>query len=217
MGYIADAISAVLDFVRGKTYIRCDKALPSYLVLIPLIYLRFHFREEWTHAKGILDDLPRSSLAGAFAGTPDELIDDLVREINRAHGFELNEIFGVIRSQNWSLELTEDRLWDMGYGSDNIHLLFNLWYREFNYTPAYDDNLPQIDHIFPQSLLRKVKTANASTGRINVMRYRDRDRNQLANCMLLTAEENGAGGKSNQTPDQWFVGRRAEDSYLEMH
>lgn len=44
-----------------------------------------------------------------------------------------------------SLELTEDRLWKMGYGSEYVHLLFNLWCR-FNYTPAYANNLPQVDH-----------------------------------------------------------------------
>jgi hypothetical protein len=125
------------------------------------------------------------------------LIDDLVKEIERAGGFNLNEIFGVIRSKNRSLELTEDRFWNMGYGSDNIHLLFNIWYREFNYTPAYQNNLPQIDHIFPQSLLRRVKTINPNTGRMNMMRYHDAERNQLANCMLLTQAENGAGGKSD--------------------
>jgi hypothetical protein len=214
---IAAAISDVLDFVRGKTYIRCDKALPSYLVLIPLIYLRFHFTEAWKQARDVDQYLLRSSLAGAFGGTPDQLIDDLVKELRRARVFDLNEMFGVIRTQNRSLELTEDRLWDMGYGSDNIHILFNLWYRDFNYTPAYENNLPQVDHIFPQSLLRKVKTTNPNIDRMNVMRYRDADRNQLANCMLLTADENGAGGKSDLPPDQWFVGRRADDGYLQMH
>jgi hypothetical protein len=85
------------------------------------------------------------------------------------------------------------------------------------YTPAYENNLPQIDHIFPQSLLRQVKTINPSTGRVNVMRYRDAERNQLANCMLLTKEENGASGKGDTPPEQWFVGRRAETAYLHLH
>ena len=214
---ISAAISDVLDFVRGKTFIRCDKALPSYLVLIPLIYLRFHFPNAWKEARQVDQYLLRSLLAGAFSGTPDQLIDDTVKEIGRLGRFDLNEVFGVIRSQNRSLEMTEDRLWDMGYGSDNVHLLFNLWYSSFNYTPAYENNLPQVDHIFPQSLLRKVKTINPSTGRLNVMRYRERDRNQLANCMLLTAAENGAGGKSDQTPEEWFVGARGEEQYLSMH
>jgi hypothetical protein len=40
---IAHAVQDVLDFVRGKTFMCCDKALPTYLVSIPLVYVRFHF------------------------------------------------------------------------------------------------------------------------------------------------------------------------------
>ena len=214
---ISGAIMDVLDFVRGKTFIQCDKALPSYNVLIPLIYFRFHYKQNWATAEDLDTYLLRSSLAGAFSGTPDQLIDDIVRGIRGTGRFKVDDVFGVIRSQGRSLELTEDRFWQMGYGSDQIHLLFNLWYRSFNHTPAYANNLPQIDHIFPQSLLRGVKTANPSTGRMNLMRYRDSERNQLANCMLLTREENGAGGKGDTPPDQWFMGRRAEADYLETH
>ena len=103
----------------------------------------------------------------------------------------------------------------MGYGSDSVHLLFNLWYREFNYTPAFENNLPQVDHIFPQSVLRKVKTENTRTGRKDVLKYMDAERNQLANCMLLTQQENGAGGKSDTPPKDWFSGKGKE--YLSMH
>ena len=132
--------------------------------------------------------------------------------------FDLNDILGVIRSAGRSLELTEDRFWAIGYGSENIHLLFNLWYREFHYTPAFPGNLPQIDHIFPQSALKKVKAPNPNTGKMNVMKYREADRNQLANCMLLTATENGAGGKSDTPPDEWFKDKVAKDpAYLDRH
>jgi hypothetical protein len=48
---ISKSIRAVVDFVQGKTFIRCDKALPSYLVLIPLIYVRQHFPKQWDDAK----------------------------------------------------------------------------------------------------------------------------------------------------------------------
>lgn len=212
---ISKAIKDVLDFVRGKTFIRCDKALPSYLVLIPLVYVRYHYPDAWLMAKDVDSYLLRSSLAGAFGGTPDQMIDDLVKRLKEIKTFDLNEVFGVIRSKGRSLELTEGRFWEMGYGSDTIHLLFNLWYRDFNYTPAYDSNLPQVDHIFPQSLLRKVKAANPSTGKLNIMKYREADRNQLTNCMLLTAAENGAGGKHDTPPEEWFTGK--SDAYLDMH
>ena len=212
---IAKAIQDTLDFVRGKTFIQCDKALPTYLVLMPLIYLRYHFPEAWRTANDVDSYLLRCSLAGAFGGQPDSVIDALVRKIAELKSFQLEELFGVIRSQGRSLELTDDRFWQMGYGSNTIHLLFNLWYRDFNHTPAYDNNLPQIDHIFPQSLLRKVKIENPKTGRLDLMKYREADRNQLANCMLLSREENGAGGKRDTPPSEWFASKGKE--YLKKH
>jgi len=212
---ISAAIRDVLDFVRGKTFIQCDKALPSYLVLIPLIYVRFHFPDEWKKARDVDTYVLRSSLAKAFGGSSDNLLDGLTRKLSELKKFDLEEVFGVIRSQGRSLEVTEQRLWEMGYGSETVHLLFNLWYRDFNQTPAYENNLPQIDHIFPQSTLRKIKKMNPESGRVDKLKYRESDRNQLGNCMLLSREENGAGGKSDQDPDVWFADKSPE--YLEKH
>jgi hypothetical protein len=212
---ITAALCDVLDFVRGKTFIQCDKALPTYLVLIPLVYVRYHFHDQWKKAKGLDTYLLRCSMAGAFGGNPDRLLDGLVGKVNEVEGFVLDEMFGVIRGQGRSLELTEDRFWQMGYGSDTIHLLFNLWYQGFNHTPAYENNLPQIDHIFPQSALQKVKKPNPATGRNDLQKYRAPERNQLANCMLLSRQENGAGGKSDTPPAVWFADKPPE--YLDMH
>ena len=211
---IANAVRDVLDFVRGKTFIKCDKALPSYLLLIPLIYVRYHFDSAWQHAKDVETYLVRAALAGAFSGTPDQMIDSIVDKLKELKGFDLGEIFGVMRTRGRSLDITEDRLWAMGYGSDQIHLLFNLWY-SFNYTPSYDNNLPQVDHIFPQSLLRTVKMANPGTSKIKLMRFKEGARNQLPNCMLLTKQENGAGGKWDTSPADWFTGKSVD--YLEKH
>jgi uncharacterized protein with ParB-like and HNH nuclease domain len=212
---ISAAIKDVSDFLRGSTFIRCDKALPSYLALIPLVYLRYHFPNAWKTAKGVELYLLRALLAGAFSGTPDQLIDNIVAKLDEIKAFDASEVFGVIRSAGRTLELTEDRFWAISYGGKDIHLLFNLWYRDFNYTPAYSNNMPQIDHVFPQSLLKKVKAPNPETGKMNIMRYRDGDRNQLANCMLLTAAENGAGGKSDSPPEEWF--RDKDQEYLDLH
>jgi hypothetical protein len=212
---ITKALKDVLDFVRGKTFIRCDKALPSYLVLIPLVYSRYHFQDSWKTAHNVDKYLLRALISGAFSGTPDQLIDDCVGKIKEQKGFNVNHIFDAIRSKGRSLELTEDRFWQMGYNSDTIHLLFNLWYREFNYTPAYENSLPQIDHIFPQSALRKIKEVSPETGRRSIMKYKQDVRDQLANCMLLTQDENGAGGKSDILPEVWFADK--PESYLDMH
>lgn len=216
---LTNAVMDVADFVATRTFIRCDKALPSYLALIPLVYTRHHLPAAWKAAeKDVEVFLLRSLLTGAFGLRPDQLIDDLVTKISQTKAFNITELFEVIRSGGRSLELTDDRFWAMGYGSDQIHLLFNLWYREFNYVPSYPNNRPQVDHIFPQSLLKKVPALDPATGRRVGMKYHAEDRNQLANCMLLTAVENGGGGKSDTPPDEWFAQCLAKDpDYLAKH
>lgn len=211
---IAEAIQDVIDFVRSKTYIQCDKALPSHLVLIPLIYTRYNFKQAWKNATDVDLYLVRSLLAGAFSGQSDRLIDSMKKRIDDSQCFILNDAYEVIRSQGRSLEITQDRFFQVGYGSKTIHLIFNLWYRDYPHIPAYENNLPQIDHIFPQSKLREVKVVNPETNR-KVMKYHEPDRNQLANCMLLSREENGAGGKRDQTPEEWFSDK--SEAYLDKH
>jgi hypothetical protein len=214
---ISEAIRDVLDWVRGKTFIKCDKALPSHLVLVPLIYVRYHYPDAWRSATNIDTYLLRCLLAGAFSGQSDNLLDAMINKLAELKAFDTDEAFNVIRTQSRSLELTENRFWQMGYGSNTIHVLSNLSYRDFKYTPAYENNLPQVDHIFPQSLLIQEKVKNPETSRM-VMRYGAPERDQLANCMLLSQEENGAGGKTDTRPVEWFAKRVAEDpEYLDKH
>ncbi len=95
---IARAIMDVLDFVRGKTFIQCDKALPTYLVLIPLVYVRYHFHDAWKKASDLDSYLLRCSLAGALSGQPDNLLDALVKKLSELKEFNLDEAFGIIRN-----------------------------------------------------------------------------------------------------------------------
>jgi hypothetical protein len=85
----------------------------------------------------------------------------------------------------------------------------------FNYTPSYNGNMPEVDHIFPQSELRKVRVANPKTGHVNLLKYHEAERNQLANCELLTQAENGFGGKCGMLPAEWLADKDHE--YLERH
>ena len=93
--------------------------------------------------------------------------------------------------------------------------MFNLWYKEFNYIPSYQANKPQIDHIFPQSALKSIKAENPATGVRNILRYKKWDRDQIANCMLLTQKENGAGGKGDSLPQEWF--NEKNEKYFDLH
>jgi hypothetical protein len=157
----------------------------------------------------------RTLLSGAFSGRPDGLIDKCVRRIKEQGQFEVKEIFGLIHDDGRNLDVSADTLLGASYGSKTIHLIFNLWYRQFDYAPAYEGNLPQIDHIFPQSRLKDVKDNNPETGRQSLMRYPAAVRDQIANCMLLTADENGFQAKNDTLPSEWFADK--SETYLDMH
>lgn len=212
---IANAIKDVKDYLYRKTYIRSDKALPSYLVLIPIIYFRYHYENKWHHAKAIDDYILRNLISGAFSGSPDNLIDKCTKEIDSKQDFIVDDIFGVIRADGRSLEITKETIFDQYYGAKNIHLIFNVWYKDFNYHPSFQNNSPQADHIFPQSLLKTVKMQNPNTGKKDILKYKWWDRDQIANLMLLTQQENGAGGKSAIPPEEWFKDKK--DDYLDLH
>lgn len=200
---LSDAIKAVRDFLYSSTSLRTDKAVPSYIALIPLVYFRYHFADKWSAATGKETYLLRTMLAGAFSGTPDNLLDRCTKAIDKAQDFVVEDIFQIIRADGRSLELTPGALLDVRYGKPLSHLIFNLWYRDFDYHPTLADNLPQQDHIFPQWALRSAKVTNPATGR-QVMKYDARDRDQIANLALLTAKDNGFTGKSGELPETWL-------------
>jgi hypothetical protein len=210
---ITDSVRFVRDQIVEKTFIRSDKALTSYNALIPLVYFHYHYGKEWKNIGPIRDYLLRVLLTGAFSGRPDTLIDKLTSKIKVDQAFEKRGIFRTIEENRRDLRISQASLWGMGYQSGQIHLLFNLWY-DTNYRPALDGHLPQVDHIFPQSLLRAEKANKSASGR-KIQKYSSGEINQLANCMLLTANENGASQKRDIPPSEWFANKDA--AYLALH
>lgn len=211
---IANAIKDVRDYLYGKTFLRTHKAIPSYLALIPIIYFRYHYPEKWKDIRNLDEYLLRTLISGAFNSRPDNIINRCSVLISKTEEFDIENIFKIIRDDGRILEVKEENILGLKYGSKNIHLIFNLWYRNFNYTPAYESNFPQVDHIFPQALLKSVKQVNPDTGR-NKLKYYQNERDQFANLMLLTAKENGTSRKGNKPPNEWFADK--DEAYLDMH
>ncbi|MBG2801802.1 DUF262 domain-containing protein [Proteus mirabilis] len=211
---ISKALLFVKDEIVSKTYIRSGKALTSYNALIPLVFLQYHFPGKLTKSKALKQYLVPALLNGVFSGQPDGIIDKLVKVIEEDKGFDLKKISAAIVSSNRSLNLTEERLFYWcGYGSGHIHLLFNLWYGG-EYKSSGFQHEPQIDHIFARSLLKEQKILNEETGR-QIRIYENWEIDQLANCMLLPAHQNGTGDKGAQPLDKWLKNQSTE--FLELH
>jgi len=212
---IKRSIKEIRDFLCKYTFIRDDKALPSYLALIPLIYFNYKYPEKWKAAKKdeLAKWLNRVLLTGAFSGSSDTLLDALIKKIDEKEDFDVNLINTEIISRGRTINISEGSLLDSYYGDKKLYLIFALWYQDVNFKPAYEGNLPWVDHIFPQSKLKEVKVINPETGR-KVMKYKQRERDQIANLMLLSAEEN-RDEKRDKSPDEWLKDK--DDKYFEIH
>lgn len=80
-------------------------------------------------------------------------------------------------------------------------------------------NEDQIARLF-DSIMREYP--NPESGKRNILHYRAEQRDQIANCMLLTADENGFTGKCDKPPTEWFAPSRfpsadAHAQYLRLH
>ena len=201
---IKKSIKEVKDFLCKYTFIKDDKALPSYLALIPLIYFNYKYSDKWKEAnKGELAKwLTRALLTGAFSGSSDALLDALIRKIGERGYFDIDTINAEIINKGRAISISEESLLDTYYRDKKLYLIFALWYQDVNFKPAYEGNLPWVDHIFPQSKLGEVKEINPETGR-KIMKYKRQDRDQIANLMLLSAEEN-RDEKKDKPPDEWL-------------
>ncbi|MGL5479951.1 MAG: GmrSD restriction endonuclease domain-containing protein [Clostridium sp.] len=216
---ISNAIKDVKDFIYGKTYLKCGKTLGAYNPLIPIIYLRYKYKDKYKEAieKGLSKWLIEVIFAGAYSGSADSIIDLTIKSIdeNKDMDFELlNEIY---RNKNKSLEITESNILAAGYGTEpakrKLYLLFNMWYQQFNFSPSFIENEPNVDHIFPQAALKKIKIMG-NKGK-QVQKYKKNEINQIGNCMLLTMKENQMGGKGDKLPKEWF--KHKNKDYLKLH
>lgn len=217
---IGDSVKAIRDYLLSNTYIRSDSALSSYLALIPLIYLRYNYKDAWIKAendskKPITDYLCRTLLCSTFSGSPDAMIDAITDQIDEDKGFVPENIYEVIKGKNRSIEITEKHITEQHYGSKNIYLIFAILYKKFNFTPAYYGNVPQEDHIFPRAELKKVMKAKEPGEKRAHRKYSKWEIDRIGNIMLLSASENGAAGKTDKLPERWFADK--DDAYLEKH
>jgi hypothetical protein len=88
-----------------------------------------------------------------------------------------------------------------------------MWYRGHDFQPAFEGNLPTLDHIFPQSKLKKIRVDNPAEGK-KTIRYTQQDRDQLANLMLLSRDEN-SNEKRATLPEKYLAEQSRE--YLKTH
>lgn len=181
-----------LDYSR----ITSNATLPSYNVLIPIIYFAYIHNNKSNSPKvkyNMQSWLYKTLLNGNFSGQSDSVIDvckTFIERLSKDDYFPFTELDLAIEGMRKVVDVNPNII------DGNSHLVLNLLYilnkQIIHFQPNLNGNSPEIDHIFPKSkMLRTYKFPS------NLV-------NNIGNYMFLEKSLNI--NKKNRLPGEYFPG-----------
>lgn len=188
-----DAIAATVDFIQESCWCASSRLVGGNTTLIPFVYYLFHLPKH---------DIPNKQLAGVrkalflFAFTrPFSRYAD-----SRLGAFIKQELKPRLASKDYAFPLeagiSRVKLWenvaayDEGFLQGNKLLALHLVQRKTGAAVQFKNNLPEVDHIFPRSVLKEKE-------------YEQDQIEHVANLWILAKSKNQ--NKSNRHPSQYFA------------
>lgn len=188
-----DAIRSLVDFIQNECWISSSKLLGGYYNLVPFVYYLFH-AENHNVPNNEIDRIRKAiylfGFTSPFSRYADSRLGKFIRE-------ELKPL--VSNQNNTKFPLKEALYWIWRWEKidkfgpqlvqGNAPLALHLIQRLGGAKVHYQMNMPQVDHIFPRSTLRKKKFDDALI-------------NHFANFWILAKNKNQ--NKSNKHPKSYF-------------
>ena len=188
-----DSIRSTIDFVKDQCWIASSKLLGGYYNLVPFVYYLFHTKDHQVPNNQIENVRKAVYLFGftsPFSRYADSRLGKFVREELRPRVEKKDETFPLGDAVYWV------SYWEgiKNYGPDliqgNPSLALHLVQRLSGSKVHYEKNAPQIDHIFPRSVLREKK-------------FEGTEINHFANFWILAKNKNQ--NKSRKHPKDYFA------------
>lgn len=196
-----DAISSTIDFVKDDCWISSSKLLGGYYNLVPIVYYLFHMKDHQVPTNEIENVRKAVYIFGfmsPFSRYADSRLGGIIRNALKPAVERKDERFPLKLAVSWV------KYWEniTGYGpqllQNNPLLTLHLVQRRSGAKVHYDKNTPQIDHIFPASVLRS-------------MGYDETTINNFANFWILAKNKN-QNDKRAKDPATYFA--NVDDSIL---
>jgi len=209
---LKNALIAVRDHMVNELYISNDKLITSYNALIPLVSyaflndLRTFERKGATDLRPYYDDIKdyvyRTLVTGAFGSQADTTLWN-IQEIMRSEvgkPFPAHKIFGKLRSMGKQIEIQEEVVQGVQYGTKRSYPLLNIVYNRLGLRFKSHANQIQQDHIFSKNELAE--------------KYAPEDINDVANIRFVSFAENN--WKSDTPYAEWVKTLGGEDKNWHM-
>lgn len=181
---IKSAIEHMKDLLESIG-IKDGKMLSSNNAVIPLIYYIFknNIKNEQALEKQItpIKKFTFSTLlAGTFGGQSDTILYHFKKVIDDNPGnYPVIQLNKKLKEQQKSLELSEDFLLRIKYGSSNSHLILSLLKPNYKFKASNKSNTVHQDHIFSQKELRNNGISVKETNSLGNLRYTTANENQV--------------------------------------
>jgi uncharacterized protein with ParB-like and HNH nuclease domain len=197
-----DAIRSTVDFVQNECWIASSELLGGYYNLVPFVYYLFHTPDHQVPNSEIEKVRKAVYLFGftsPFSRYADSRLGAIIREEFRPLVEKHDVRFPLKGCVSWIQYWENIEEYGPQLLQNNPSLVLHLIQRRSGAKVHYDKNAPQIDHIFPQSVLRKKG-------------YDESKINHFANFWILAKNKNQ--NKSAKDPKEYF--KDVSDSILKQ-
>lgn len=187
-----DAIRSTVDFVQSECWVASSKLLGGYYNLVPSVYYLYHTRNHQVPNSEIEQVRKAVYLFGfirPFSRYADSRLGKFIREELKPLANTHDEKFPLKEGLYWVWYWEGFKKFGPELLQNNPSLALHLIQHHSGAKVHYDKNAPQIDHIFPRSVLRKKG-------------YEEADVNHFANFWILARGKNQ--NKSNKHPKKYF-------------
>ena len=187
------AISSTIDFVQNQCWIASSRLLGGYYNLVPIVYYLSYTKNHQVPNSQI--DNARKSLylfgfTSPFSRYADSRLGKFIRSELKPRAEKGDEQFPIGDAVYWVWYWERIENYGATLVQGNPHLALHLVQHLSGTKVHYEKNAPQIDHIFPRSVLRDKGFEEAEV-------------NHFANFWILAKTKNQ--NKTKKHPKEYFV------------
>ena len=190
---LREAITKVVDFIPENTPIENSELFNYKNSALPLIYFAYTHPQKWnssankTACASFLEAMATSSV---MSGSKDTLLDDLTKELSKDQDIGLPSLIKICEDNTGkATAFSYSQLWSSSYKKKvKAFYLMKSINPELGFSSITPGNKLTIDHLVPQSQLRKIGVKQSEI-------------DQFANLTALTSKQNSAEKKAKSLND----------------